>query len=216
MEFAKHKMMKSWRQLRTFIFEFLRKMWQKSFYDIVHMCTDVSKIIKRDLTSSQQMCNTQTGVNVSFMPVPSLFLSIRMFHLLSLFSCCVWFLTNAHIEIHMCCRCWCCSLQAWMSKRVRGYLFQNFRCWEEGEYKIERKYKIYSQSLSKCILRSPRHFLKREARDRISSIVIVWIFAFKCCVYMCLLMCACIVMCEIKWVIWSPFFSIWGSFMGDA
>ena len=167
-------------------------MWQKSFYDIVHMCTDVSKIIKRDLTSSQQMCNTQTGVNVSFMPVPSPFLSMRMFHLLSLFSCCVWFLTNAHIEIHMCCRCWCCSLQAWMSKRVRGYLFQIFRCWEEGEYKIERKYKVYSQSLSKCILRSPRHFLKREARDRISSIVIVWIFAFKCCVYMCLLMCACI------------------------
>ena len=106
------------------------------------------------------------------------------------FSCCVWFLTNAHIEIHMCCRCWCCSLQAWMSKRVRGYLFQIFRCWEEGEYKIERKYKVYSQSFSKCILRSPRHFLKREARDRISSIVIVWIFAFKCCVYMCLLMCA--------------------------
>ena len=70
----KHKMMKSWRQLWTFIFEFLRKMWQKSFYDIVHMCTDVSKIIKRDLTSSQQMCNTQTGVNVSFMPVPSPFL----------------------------------------------------------------------------------------------------------------------------------------------
>ena len=86
------------------------------------------------------------------------------------------------------------SLNEQKSERV---FISNFRCWEEGEYKIERKYKIYSQSLSKCILRSPRHFLKREARDRISSIVIVWIFAFKCCVYMCLLMCACV--CTYVW-----------------
>ena len=41
---------------------FLRKIWQHSFYDIFHMCTDVcKKILKKFLTSSQQMCKTQTG-----------------------------------------------------------------------------------------------------------------------------------------------------------
>ena len=41
---------------------FLRKIWQHSFYDIFHMCRCLQEDFRiKILTSSQQMCKTQTG-----------------------------------------------------------------------------------------------------------------------------------------------------------